>query len=319
MRVARTLFLSLLPLLAASTLASGMATVTLRGVNGASAEVAMHGAHVISFTPDDKSKPVIYTSPTAKFDSASAIRGGIPICFPQFGPRGALPAHGFSRKSDDWTLVSTDADLEEKNGSPAKAEFRLADTEATRASAWPHPFEALYQVSICDGALRTSFKVTNKGEEDFTFTCALHTYFACGSLNAAVIGLKGSSYEDSLQGGKVLVEEGDVTFAGEVDRVYGPTPDEVKVSDPDNARSLVLTKDKTFPDMVVWNPWIEKAKEFGDLPDEAYADFVCAEVGAIREPVSLKAGETWEAAQSIRVEEQKRKRTEDVFSDVVCR
>ncbi|KAJ1484869.1 hypothetical protein T484DRAFT_1795536 [Baffinella frigidus] len=109
---------------------------------------------------------------------------------------------------------------------------------------------------------------------------------------------------DSLQGGKVLVEEGDVTFAGEVDRVYGPTPDEVKVSDPDNARSLV-----------VWNPWIEKAKEFGDLPDEAYADFV----GAIREPVSLKAGETWEAAQSIRVEEQKRKRTEDVFSDVVCR
>ncbi|KAJ1484871.1 galactose mutarotase-like domain-containing protein, partial [Baffinella frigidus] len=178
MRVARTLFLSLLPLLAASTLASGMATVTLRGVNGASAEVAMHGAHVISFTPDDKSKPVIYTSPTgpvgkeviytsptAKFDSASAIRGGIPICFPQFGPRGALPAHGFSRKSDDWTLVSTDADLEEKNespakakfrladtketraseknGSPAKAEFRLADTEATRASAWPHPFEAL--------------------------------------------------------------------------------------------------------------------------------------------------------------------------------
>ena len=81
-----------------------MTTLTLRGSNGGSAEVALHGAHLLSFTPDDKSKPVVYMSPTAKFDPESAIRGGIPICFPQFGPRWASTRLRASRHKADCEL-----------------------------------------------------------------------------------------------------------------------------------------------------------------------------------------------------------------------
>mgnify|MGYP002638488240 FL=1 len=40
------------------------------------------------------------------------------------------------------------------------------------------------KVSLCQGALRTCLKVANTGGAPFTFTCALHTYFACGALQA---------------------------------------------------------------------------------------------------------------------------------------
>lgn len=41
----------------------------------------------------------LFTSESALFDGKKAIRGGIPICFPQFAKLGPLAQHGFARVS----------------------------------------------------------------------------------------------------------------------------------------------------------------------------------------------------------------------------
>lgn len=236
-------------------------------------------------------------SPTAKYGPGDSIRGGIPICFPQFGPRGDLPQHGFCRKSNDWVL--------EERCSDTKAVYKLSATPDTRKSAWPNEFECYYSVSVGeDGSLTTALKVINTGQKPFSFTCALHTYFSVGSISgASVEGLKGCSYEDGLQplGSDAITEENEsIFFQNEVDRVYGPTPSLLTLSDKKNERAININK-INFPDAVVWNPWVEKTKGLADMPDDHYQKFVCVEVGAIRQAVTVAPGAEWSGSQCISV------------------
>src|SRR5436190_10964031 len=73
----------------------------------ASAEIYLHGAHVTHFQPTGE-QPVLWMSKSTWFDAAKPIRGGVPICFPWFGPNKSdpkLPAHGFARLRD-WDIQS---------------------------------------------------------------------------------------------------------------------------------------------------------------------------------------------------------------------
>ena len=47
---------------------------------------------------------MIYLSSKSAMDGSKAVRGGIPICFPNFGPWKAGPQHGFARTSYDWKI-----------------------------------------------------------------------------------------------------------------------------------------------------------------------------------------------------------------------
>ena len=62
--------------------------------------VALQGAHVLSWVSQGRER--LYLSPSNLWDGTSAIRGGVPVCFPQFNQRGTLPKHGFARNMD-WT------------------------------------------------------------------------------------------------------------------------------------------------------------------------------------------------------------------------
>ncbi len=106
------------------------------------------------------------------------------VCFPQFGPRGQLPQHGFVRKSNDWTAT-------EPQEGDKRMVFKHSDTEETRASAWPHKFEATYEVELGSETLTTCLRVKNTGDQPFEFTCALHTYFRVSDVSKiAIQGLK---------------------------------------------------------------------------------------------------------------------------------
>jgi len=63
--------------------------------------VAQHGAHVLSWMAAGRER--LYLSPKSIMDGQAAIRGGIPVCFPQFNMRGELPKHGFARHLP-WTV-----------------------------------------------------------------------------------------------------------------------------------------------------------------------------------------------------------------------
>lgn len=55
-----------------------------------------------------------------------------------------------------------------------------------------------------------------------------------------------------------------------------------------------------LPDVVVWNPWIEKSKTMSDLaPEDAYKRFICVETGSVSWN-TLEAGDTWEGGQRIK-------------------
>ena len=69
------------------------------------AAIALQGAHLLSWQPSGQ-QPVIWLSDKTPFATGKAIRGGVPICWPWFGPAGE-PAHGFAR-NQPWTLTAHD-------------------------------------------------------------------------------------------------------------------------------------------------------------------------------------------------------------------
>ena len=78
------------------------------------------------------------------------------------------------------------------------------------------------------------------------------------ALEATVGGLSGCKYLDSLDGRAEKVESlEEVSFAGEVDRIYMDVPRVVTVSDSSVKFDIGTTESLT--DGIVWNPWISKA------------------------------------------------------------
>lgn len=273
----------------------GLPRVILAYPAGGRVEVYLHGAHVTSWTGAD-GEPLLFLSERSRFEPGAAIRGGIPVIFPQFADRGPLPKHGFARTMR-WELAETEADL----GGAATALLRLRDDESTRA-LWPHPFRAELFVAL-DEALTLTLRVENPGDTDFEFTTALHTYLRVGDVRRATVeGLRGVAYVDKVEDRTRKVEEADaVAITGETDRVYEGAPDRLVVRDPAAGRTLVVEKEG-FPDAVVWNPWTELAHELPDLGDDEYLRMLCVESAAVATPVRLAPGGEWRGTVRLRVE-----------------
>src|SRR5580704_13587035 len=71
----------------------------------AEADLYLQGAHLTHWTPRGQ-RPVLFLSAKSLFTPGKAIRGGVPVIFPWFGPRGdgkPGPAHGFARTTE-WAV-----------------------------------------------------------------------------------------------------------------------------------------------------------------------------------------------------------------------
>jgi glucose-6-phosphate 1-epimerase len=269
--------------------------IDLAHASGARAAVYLHGAHVASWTgPDGEER--LWLSERTRWERGAAIRGGVPVVFPQFADQGPLPKHGFAR-TRAWEPVESGTDPQ----GAAFALLRLEDDADTRA-LWPHPFRAELRVTLAE-ALTVSLHVVNTGGGTMAFTCALHTYLRVGDVRrTAVEGLRGVRYRDKVEGGAVRTESGEaVTFAGETDRVYLDAPDRLRVRDGARGGAVGVEK-RGFRDAVVWNPWAALARDLPDVPDDGYLRMLCVEPAAAAEPVRLAPGETWTGTQTLRAE-----------------
>lgn len=263
--------------------------VTLSGPSSSSAEVYFHGATVTSWC-DISGTERLYLSPTAVLDGSAPIRGGIPVCWPQFGPGPRWPKqHGFARRMR-WTL-------DEAAMSPASptAVLLLRDTSDTRAG-YPGEFELRLTVGLGkEGELEVEFSVCNRSEvEDMTFSTALHSYFAVEDVGKVAVraGLKGGKYRDNTDGNVEKVEEKDeILVLGEVDRAYIGTNDEAELRLP-NGKSVVLEK-VGLPELVVWNPAVDKTAALPDMPDDDWKKFICLEPAMIDPALTLPKGESY--------------------------
>lgn len=273
-----------------NTLNSGdFAPVLLRAPDEARAEMTLHGAHVTSWcTPDGRER--LFLSARSGFDPGAAIRGGVPVVFPQFAGLGPLPHHGFARTSLWQHLESLVTPPE------ATAHFRLRDDEATR-QIWDHRFQLDMRITVGGPRLDLALSVTNTDTEPFTFTAALHTYFRVSEIGSVVVeGLEGLSYRDHGVDG--AQPDAELRIVGQVDRIYRDVPGPILLRDTDAVLEIVS---QGFRDAVVWNPGPELSAALPDLGPEAYHGFLCIEAAAIHTPVTLEPGAGWHGAQTITV------------------
>ena len=267
----------------------GLPRVVLSPPGGGRAEVYLHGAHVARWTLPSGGD-VLFVSPRSRWEAGEAIRGGVPVIFPQFADQGPLPKHGFARTAA-WTLAES---------SPSHAVLVLADTPETR-KIWDFAFRAELRVEL-GNTLEMTFTVDNTGDRAFEFTCALHTYFRVADVaQADVRGLDAVRFHDKVTGERHVGFGDRLRFTGETDRIYVRAPDQLSVRDQAERRTVMVRK-RGFPDAVVWNPGAAKAREISDLGEDAYRNFVCVEAACAAEPVRLEPGGRWEGGQVIAME-----------------
>jgi len=267
----------------------GLLKVTLQHENGSTVECYLYGAHIVSWK-DSTGKDLLFVSKNSFFAHGKPIRGGVPVIFPQFGP-GELPQHGFARISTGWQVESTRLD-DNKN---VTVILSLTENDDS-LKIWPHHFSLKFLVSLAPNALHNELTVdnTNKDDKDFTFTTGLHTYYHIGSIHDLTIrGLKGIRYIDKVDQMQVKEETADdKKITSENDAVYINAPDSVVIRDAKNGVTFNVQK-KGFTDVVVWNPWIEKAKKIADFVPEEYVNMVCVEAAVVNTPIQLKPGAKW--------------------------
>ena len=262
----------------------------LNGPRGASAVISLLGGQVLSWiTPDGRER--LFLSYKAVFDGSIAIRGGIPVCWPQFAALGDLPKHGFVR-TRPWQVAA-----ERCGDDYALLTLAIEDDEATRA-LWPHAFRLELTLMLEDDRIDLELSVSNTGEAPFSFTGALHTYLRVTQVeDVALEGLYGHHYRDAANGDKVIRDSGTAVMVdAEIDRVYR----DVKRPQLLQAGNLSLgIQSQDFPDVVVWNPWVDKCGALADMPADGWRHMLCVEAAVAETPVLVPAGEEWFGRQTL--------------------
>lgn len=267
----------------------GIEAFRLQTPNGANAIVSRQGAQVLSWIAADGQEQ-LYLSERAIYDGSAAIRGGIPVCFPQFSNLGKLPKHGLLRTRlwnvgaqrcrEDYALLSLQI-----------------EPDAEMLALWPHAFRAELTVALNPAGLEVELEIENTGSSSFNFTSALHSYLRVSKIHKVELrGLTGLLYRDAAHGDKIQPETAPhLCIEEEVDRVYHRASKPLMLSD--GPRTLTI-QNQGFPDVVVWNPWRTLGARLSDMAPDDYHHMLCVEAAAARQPITLAQEEIWAGRQS---------------------
>lgn len=271
---------------------SGLPLVTLRAADGAAADVYLHGAHVTSWRPAPDDEERLFLSARSEFRPGAAIRGGIPVIFPQFAAEGPLPRHGFARTSE-WRVES----VQQTDGGDAVATLVLSDSPETRL-VWSAEFRATLAVRVGGSRLVVALGVENTGASPFSFTSALHTYLRVQDVaKAEVVGLQGTRYREAGDRTNLCVDSApSVHITGEIDRVYVNAPRALLLREPHRAVGVEM---RDFPDVVLWNPGHARAVALPDMEPDGDRAMLCVEAAVVQTPVTLAAGGRWHGSQTL--------------------
>ncbi len=236
-------------------------------LSSADADIYFQGAHLTRF------RDWLFLSAASDFANGHAIRGGVPVIFPWFGPNKTnanAPSHGLVRV-EVWQVESVAED---------------AVTLITQTDDW----RVRLKFGFAD-ELRMRLEVENLSAAPLEFECALHTYFAVDDVRGiAINGLDGKTYLDKTDDYARVKQSGDVTFGGETDRVYLDASGPITIAD--GARTIRIVGSAGWRSTVVWNPWQKVAAQMDDLAE--WQRFVCVECGAIADDaITLAAGKSY--------------------------
>ncbi|KAI1431369.1 galactose mutarotase-like protein [Xylaria sp. CBS 124048] len=279
---------------------------------GESVTVLLFGATVISWK-DNAGNEKLWVSDAAKLDGSKAVRGGIPLVFPVFGTSpdheatSKLPQHGFARNSM-WEFLGKSASESSPSTvvSDASVKLDFGISSATISddfkAMWPYTFSAIYSVTLTPDGLRTNIAITNDGTQSFECQFLMHTYLRVKDITQVEItGLEDSEFVDKVGGVQIKSQSGGVTITGETDRIYTPAkgPMAPVIVNEEGKPAYTVVRDN-LKDVVVWNPWVEKAAGMGDFePKDGYKNMLCVEAGSVRGWILLEQGDVLNGAQFI--------------------
>jgi len=271
-----------------------MEKVEVGARDGSCVELFTHGAHVTSWKPASGEERLFLSSRSA-FAPNAAIRGGVPIVFPQFSSMGPLPKHGFARVHE-WELLRAGRTRKGQG----EAQLRLTASEETR-SQWDHAFEATFVVTVGGMTLSLALSVLNSDTAPLQFTAALHTYLLVDDVRAASVrGLQNVRYRDAASGNaEGRQDEADLAAApagAELDRIYFEVPGPLEIRDALRRTRVAMAG---FTDVVVWNPGESRAAALPDLEPGGWLRMLCVEAASIGAPVHLEPGERWTGQQTL--------------------
>jgi glucose-6-phosphate 1-epimerase len=268
--------------------ADALAKKQLSAANGAAVTFYPHGGHITSWITSD-GRERLFLSERTEMHPGAPIRGGVPIAFPQFSKRGPLPPHGFARIMP-WTVVDTHVGP----SGTAVAHLQLLASDATR-QMWDHDFQLDLLLAVGGMQLSITLQVTNTGDETFSFTSALHTYFRVSSIDTVTVkGLRGLDYCQFDQ--NYHQSSAELRIEGEVDRIYWGVPGTITLHDGEDTIQVTA---EGYPDAVVWNPGPDKSAALADMAADDYRHMLCIESAAIGQAVTLAPMMDWRGTQHL--------------------
>jgi len=256
----------------------------------ARATISLQGAQVLSWVPTGEEE-VIWISDEAIVSPGKSVRGGVPICWPWFGPHessATYPAHGFARIVL-WQLTNS----RPLSANETQITFQLdsRQLDASMQPMWPLATVLEYRITI-GRTLTLELTTYNHSEQTITIGQALHTYFRVDDVTkTSVYGLEGKDYLDKTDGFKHKTQVGPLRINAEVDRVYLQTTDEVII---DDQKRKIIIKKQGSRSTVVWNPWQVVAEKMGDLGQDGYRKMLCVESANVADDtLQINAAESY--------------------------
>ncbi len=270
---------------------NGLISVVIQSA-ACTGELFLQGAHVTSWQPIGH-EPVLWLSQKSNYEKGKPIRGGVPICFPWFGPNAndtTLPAHGFARLQE-WQLVGA----QQKDG---KAIELLLETTID-------PFRLNFQVEF-GPELKMTLKthLPQNANSPQSYEDALHTYFSVSDVHSiAIRGLEPTSFIDKVEHAQLKsATNSPIRIASETDRVYLDTQSDCVLEDAQWKRAIRVSK-LGSASTVVWNPWVDKSKRMADFGDAEWPGMVCIETANICDSrIRLSPGESHSTTAVISVQ-----------------
>jgi len=261
----------------------------------ADAEIYLYGGHLTHFRPKGE-EALVFDAKESYVTPPKSVHAGIPVCWPWFGAHpsdSSKPQHGFARDRV-WILKST----KELDTKETEVTLTLKDDEQTH-TLFPYAFELELTFTI-GKALSIALTTTNRDENSFTITQALHTYFAISDIKTiSIVGVEETPFVDYTDNKKVKSKKAELEIHQEVNRVYVPTNASCTIIDRDLNRKIVIEKSGS-ESTTIWNPWRESG--IHDLPGEKYRKFVCIETtNALQDAVTLQPNESHQIRQVISV------------------